>query len=209
MLVRVFRNQNPDGDWPQWFMFFERERTIRAGDSHGDIVFWPLLALAQYLLASDDAAILDEPCRSSIRRARREAERATVWEHVERALQVIGARVIAGTRLAAYGHGDWNDSLQPVDPSCRERLCSAWTVTLHCQMLTTLAQALRRRRPGNRRRAALEARAEEVRGGFPAAAGGAMASSRATPISMKTDAVDYLLHPTRPSTTSYRTVCWR
>ena len=24
-----------------------RERSIRAGDSHGDIVFWPLLALAQ------------------------------------------------------------------------------------------------------------------------------------------------------------------
>ena len=30
--------QNADGDWPQWFMFFERERIIRAGDSHGDIV---------------------------------------------------------------------------------------------------------------------------------------------------------------------------
>ena len=41
-------------------MFFERERNIRPGDSHGDIVFWPLLALAQYLLASDDAAMLDE-----------------------------------------------------------------------------------------------------------------------------------------------------
>ena len=60
LLLRVFRNQNPDGDWPQWFMFFERERGIRPGDSHGDIVFWPLLALAQYLLASDDAGILDE-----------------------------------------------------------------------------------------------------------------------------------------------------
>ena len=42
-------------------MFFERERAIRAGDSHGDIVFWPLLALAQYLIATGDAAILDEP----------------------------------------------------------------------------------------------------------------------------------------------------
>ena len=38
--------QNADGDWPQWFMFFERERDIRPGDSHGDIIFWPLLALA-------------------------------------------------------------------------------------------------------------------------------------------------------------------
>ena len=38
LLLRVMAAQNPDGDWPQWFMFFERERDIRAGDSHGDIV---------------------------------------------------------------------------------------------------------------------------------------------------------------------------
>jgi cellobiose phosphorylase len=59
LLLRVFRQQNSDGDWPQWFMFFDRERDIRPGDSHGDIVFWPLLALAQYLSASEDASILD------------------------------------------------------------------------------------------------------------------------------------------------------
>ena len=60
LLLRVMKQQNPDGDWPQWFMFFERERSIRPGDSHGDIVFWPLLVLAQYLIASGDAGILDE-----------------------------------------------------------------------------------------------------------------------------------------------------
>ena len=144
ILLRVFRNQNPDGDWPQWFMFFDRERDIRAGDSHGDIVFWPLLALAQYLLASDDAAFLDETLPFFDPEGDAQAEHATVWEHVERALAVIGARVIAGTRLAAYGHGDWNDSLQPADPTFRDHLCSAWTVTLHYQTLTTLAEALRR-----------------------------------------------------------------
>jgi hypothetical protein len=47
ILLRLFRQQNPDGDWPQWFMFFERERGIRPADSHGDIVFWPVLALAE------------------------------------------------------------------------------------------------------------------------------------------------------------------
>ena len=60
LLLRVMRAQNADGDWPQWFMFFERDRDIRAGDSHGDIVFWPVLALAQYLIASGDATLLDE-----------------------------------------------------------------------------------------------------------------------------------------------------
>jgi cellobiose phosphorylase len=143
LLVRVMGAQNPDGDWPQWFMFFERERGIRAGDSHGDIVFWPLVVLAQYLAASGDAALLDEVVPFFDGRGTDVAERATVWEHVKRALSLIEKRVIPGTALAAYGHGDWNDSLQPADPAMRERMCSAWTVTLHFQALVSLASALR------------------------------------------------------------------
>jgi 1,2-beta-oligoglucan phosphorylase len=138
LLLRVFAAQNADGDWPQWFMFFERERDIRAGDSHGDIVFWPLLGLARYLLATEDRALLDEALPFH------DDDAASVWHHALRALAVIAARRIAGTHLAAYGHGDWNDSLQPVDAASRERLCSAWTVTLHHQVLETLARALRR-----------------------------------------------------------------
>ena len=135
LLLRVFSAQNSDGDWPQWFMFFPREAGIRAGDSHGDIVFWPLLALAQYLIASGDAAVLDEtlPFHGG--------EVRTLAAHVERALALIRQRVVPGTGLAAYWHGDWNDSLQPADPALRERLCSAWTVTLHHQMLHTLSTA--------------------------------------------------------------------
>ena len=68
ILIRLFKAQNPDGDWPQWFMFFDRERNIRADDSHGDIVFWPVLALAQYLVVTEDEGLLDETCRSSTRR---------------------------------------------------------------------------------------------------------------------------------------------
>ncbi|HEU4627355.1 MAG TPA: hypothetical protein VFS52_21555 [Steroidobacteraceae bacterium] len=143
VILRVMRQQNPDGDWPQWFMFFERERGIRPGDSHGDIVFWPLLVVAQYLIASGDAALLDETVPFFDPRGPDAGERATVWQHVRRALALIEKRVIPGTRLAAYGHGDWNDSLQPADPVMRERLCSAWTVTLHVQTLMTLAAALR------------------------------------------------------------------
>ncbi|HKS54801.1 MAG TPA: hypothetical protein VJS12_05925 [Steroidobacteraceae bacterium] len=132
LLLRVMSAQNSDGDWPQWFMFFERDRAVRAGDSHGDIVFWPVLALAQYLIASGDATVLDERVGD-----------ATVWQHAERALALIEKRVVPGTALAAYGHGDWNDALQPADPAMREHMCSAWTVTLHYQMLLTLARALR------------------------------------------------------------------
>ena len=143
LLLRVMRAQNADGDWPQWFMFFERERNIRPGDSHGDIVFWPLLVLAQYLIASGDAGVLDERVPFFDSRSPDAGELATVWQHAQRALSVIEKRVIPGTSLAAYGHGDWNDSLQPADPVMRDHLCSAWTVTLHVQTLSTLANALR------------------------------------------------------------------
>jgi cellobiose phosphorylase len=165
LLLRVMRAQRTDGDWPQWFMFFERDAAIRAGDSHGDIVFWPLLALAQYLIASGDAAILDERTPFFPRRASRPGAAYSVWQHVLRALALTRKRTIAGTALAAYGHGDWNDSLQPADPSMREHMCSAWTVTLHYQTLTTLARALRR--VGRARAAArLERQAAAVRGDF-------------------------------------------
>jgi len=166
LLLRVFANQNPDGDWPQWFMFFERERAIRPADSHGDIVFWPVHALAQYLLAAEDAAILDAVVPFFDAAGADQGERAPLWAHVERALALMDARVIPGTHLAAYGHGDWNDSLQPVDPAMRERLCSTWTVTLHHETLATLAVALRRLgRPDDA--AALEARAARIRTDFP------------------------------------------
>lgn len=141
MLLTLFQHQNPDGDWPQWFMFFERDRAIRPSDSHGDIVFWPLLALAQYLEATADETLLGEslPFFSLTPAA---GALAPLREHVERALGLIRHRMIPGTFLESYGHGDWNDSLQPADPSLRDHLCSAWTVTLHYQTLATLARAL-------------------------------------------------------------------
>lgn len=142
LLVRVFRQQNEDGDWPQWFMFFERERGIRPGDSHGDIVYWPVLALAQYLSATGDASLLDET--TPFFRPAGDGENATILQHAERAIDLMLRRVIAGTSLAAYGHGDWNDSLQPAKPDMRERLCSSWTVTLAYQTFIALAGAFHR-----------------------------------------------------------------
>ena len=142
LLCRVFRQQNPDGDWPQWFMFFDRERNIRPGDSHGDIVYWPLLALAQYLSATGDASLLDETL-PYFQADESTAETASIRQHVECALDLIRSRVIGGTVLAAYGHGDWNDSLQPAKPDMRERLCSSWTVTLNYQTFIALAAAFK------------------------------------------------------------------
>jgi len=165
LLTLIFKAQNPDGDWPQWFMFFDRERNIRPGDSHGDIVFWPLLALAQYLIASEDRRFLDEIVPFFHPDGEGSAEKVSIWNHVERALGVIRQRVIRGTHLAAYGNGDWNDSLQPVQPGMRERLSSSWTVTLHFQTLTTLTLALNRIGM-NERSMPLEVEALKVREDF-------------------------------------------
>ena len=166
LLRRVFRAQNADGDWPQWFMFFERDAAVRAADSHGDIVYWPLVALADYLVATGDAGLLDEvepyhlddasapaagepmPGAAGAGEALGQVHRGAMVEpierHVERALALIRRRTVGSTALAAYGHGDWNDALQPANPTMREHLCSAWTVTLHVRMLQAWAAAWQR-----------------------------------------------------------------
>jgi cellobiose phosphorylase len=193
LLLRVFAAQNPDGDWPQWFTFFERDRGIRAADSHGDIVFWPLLALAQYLLASEDVALLDVVVPFFHPDGDAAAEHVTVAAHVERALTAIEQRQIRDTSLVAYGHGDWNDSLQPADPAMRERLCSSWTVTLQVQTAHTLGQALHR--AGRAELATkLEALAARTREDFQRLLlpGGALAGFA---YFHAAGAIEYLLHP--------------
>jgi CRISPR-associated protein Csx3 len=138
--ARLLRAQNARGDWPQSFDFYARHRQWYQGDSHGDVVYWPLLALGDHLLATADATFL------------RHVERfvatggptapAPLLDHLDRALDAIESARIPGTRLPAYGHGDWNDSLQPADPALAAALCSTWTVVLQAQALSRLAGAL-------------------------------------------------------------------
>ena len=164
LLCRVFSAQNEDGDWPQWFMFFARDAQLRAGDSHGDIVFWPLVALADYLRACGDSGLLDEllPYHAA---PGAPVQREALSAHVARALALVQGRTIAGTHLAAYGHGDWNDALQPANPAMREHLCSAWTVTLHHRTLRALSAAWHGAgRPADA--AAFEAQADAVAADF-------------------------------------------
>ncbi|MCU1432116.1 MAG: cellobiose phosphorylase, partial [Actinotalea sp.] len=61
LLLSVFGAQNPDGTWPQAFGFLPGDEHFRLEPSHGDVVHWPVLALGRYLLAWNDASILDEP----------------------------------------------------------------------------------------------------------------------------------------------------
>lgn len=140
LLLTVFAAQNPDGTWPQAFGFLPGDEGFRHEPPHGDVVHWPVLALGRYLLASGDASVLDAdvPWWS----AGSSGSSATVRQHVARALAHAREHVLPGTHLVAYGHGDWNDSLQPADPSMARTMSSAWTVTLHHQGLRTLADGL-------------------------------------------------------------------
>jgi cellobiose phosphorylase len=131
------------GDWPQWFML-EPYSSIQATEAHGDIVVWPLKALCDYIEATGDFAFLDEPIvwrRDDDFQTTAHAD--PVAAHVAKLVATIRERFIPGTHLVRYGNGDWNDSLQPVDPVKRDWMTSSWTVALLFQQLRRWAETLR------------------------------------------------------------------
>jgi 1,2-beta-oligoglucan phosphorylase len=146
----VFAQQyEKDGDWPQWFML-EPYSFIQGREAHGDIIVWPLKALCDYVEATGDLAFLDEPVAW---RREDNLEKTSYGDsiaaHVDKLIATIRRRFIVGTHLIRYGHGDWNDSLQPVDPAKRDWMVSSLTVALLYQQLCRYAEILRRaRRPG-------------------------------------------------------------
>ena len=140
VLLRVYRDQNARGDWPQAFDYLPSDAAIGQSDAHGDVVYWPLLALGDYLLTTGDATLLAEE-RSSRGDGGRTSP-TSIAEHVRRAVDHIESTLVGSTRLPAYGHGDWNDSLQPADPRLASQMVSTWTATLQSQALDRLAQGL-------------------------------------------------------------------
>lgn len=140
LLLRLLASQGSDGGWGQAFEIFPVDRTSPNGDAHGDVIFWPVLAVGRYLCATGDATILRESV--PFYAGSEDAGEASVAEHLARAVARAGELVLPGTHLTAYGHGDWNDSLQPADPTLKDGMTSSWTVTLHHQALTTLAEGL-------------------------------------------------------------------
>ncbi|MBB3406495.1 cellobiose phosphorylase [Rhizobium sp. BK316] len=131
------------GDWPQWFML-EPYSNIRSGDSHGDIVVWPLKALCDYIEATGDLAILDEKVSWRDDKTMGKAPADTIAVHVDKLLDTVRERFIPGTHLIRYGEGDWNDSLQPADPHLRDWMVSSWTVSLLYEQLVRYSAILRR-----------------------------------------------------------------
>jgi cellobiose phosphorylase len=141
----VFAEQyEKQGDWPQWFML-EPYSPIRDRESHGDVIVWPLKALCDYVEATGDVAFLEEPIRwRRDDNLEKTGHADPIAAHIEKLLATVRRRFIPGTHLIRYGNGDWNDSLQPVDPTKRDWMASSWTVALLYQQLSRFAEVLRR-----------------------------------------------------------------
>ncbi len=135
-LLEIFAHQNrSSGEWPQYFMF--DRYPYAAGDCHGDVVFWPLKSLGDYLEATGDYEIL--ACQAPYRE---DAGCESLLEHVGRAVENVESRFLQGTFLVNYAGGDWDDTLQPSRPEWKEKLCSAWTQALACQVMELLGEQL-------------------------------------------------------------------
>ena len=145
VLATVFAQQYPhDGGWPQWFMPAPFHR-IQQAHSHGDVCFWPVKALCDYVEAANDFGILSEEIAyTDPHRFEPTGPRETLWRHCDRVLAQCEGRFVEGTALVNYGDGDWDDTLQPADPAMRTRMVSAWTVALAYQTFRQLAEVCRR-----------------------------------------------------------------
>lgn len=137
VLLRIFSHQfSHDGQWPQWFMF-DRYEYIYADECHGDVVFWPLKCLADYIDATGDYAVMKEvlPYLGS-------EEKAPLRAHLEKSLSSIRSRFLPGTHLISYAGGDWDDTLRPISKDMQQRMISAWTQALAYQVLNNISRVL-------------------------------------------------------------------
>ena len=145
ILSKVFSQQYArDGSWPQWFMHPPYNR-IQQTHSHGDVCFWPVKALCDYLEASNDLAFLEERIgyTDPLSFAAGGPEESLL-EHCDRVVDQCEARFLKGTALVDFGDGDWDDTLQPADPEIRTKMISSWTVALVFHAFRQLAEVYRK-----------------------------------------------------------------
>ncbi|MFB1051008.1 GH36-type glycosyl hydrolase domain-containing protein [Paraliobacillus sp. JSM ZJ581] len=143
IIKTVFMHQfEDDGNWPQWFMF-DKYSHIKAGESHGDIIVWPLKVLADYLAVTGDYAILDEKVPYTKRGTHVFTEESyTIYDHAKKEIAYIKEHFLHGTHLSSYGDGDWDDTLQPANAQLKQYMVSSWTVALTYQVFDKLSSVL-------------------------------------------------------------------
>ena len=145
ILIRIYQKQYyEDGTWPQWAMF-DKYYSVQSHESHGDVIVWPLKALTAYLYASGDYSLLEEKLPYTSKEKNNEPTDFTelLLNHVRKQIAYIYSEFIPGTALSRYGDGDWDDTLQPFDPTLRENMASGWTVALTYQVFNEFADVIR------------------------------------------------------------------
>lgn len=143
MIKVIYSHQfEDDGNWPQWFMFDGYHR-IKAGESHGDIIVWPLKVIGDYLAATKDYSILYETVPYTKRGSHDFTEETvTILDHAKKQIQYIKDNFIKGTSLSSYGDGDWDDTLQPANQQLKQFMVSSWTVALTYQVMNQVSAIL-------------------------------------------------------------------
>ena len=131
----IFSNQEKSGGWPQWWMF-DSYADVRADGSHGDIFYWCLIALSNYIRITGDLKFLEEVLPYYHAKGSARTKRTPLSEHVDRLIKMVVDSFIPDTALVPFGGGDWNDSLQPVSRDLAKRLISSWTVEMNYQAFT-------------------------------------------------------------------------
>ncbi|MGH4049836.1 MAG: GH36-type glycosyl hydrolase domain-containing protein [Clostridium sp.] len=141
IIEEIFRHQFFEtGEWPQWFMF--DKYNMQQDDSHGDVVFWPLKVVGDYIAATGDDSILD---KELVYRSFPHGEilnEETILVHIKRSIKSISERFLYDTSLISYGGGDWDDTLQPANKDLREKLVSSWTMALAYQSIGQLGKVI-------------------------------------------------------------------
>ncbi|MBO1003988.1 GH36-type glycosyl hydrolase domain-containing protein [Pseudogracilibacillus auburnensis] len=148
IMKTVYTHQfEDDGSWPQWFMF-DRYNHIKAGESHGDIIVWPLKVIGDYLNVTQDFSILQEKVPYTKRDGFQFTEEtATIYDHLKKEIDYIKNNFLHDTYLSSYGDGDWDDTLQPANQQLKQFMTSSWTVSLTYQSVKQLAVALEKEDP--------------------------------------------------------------
>ncbi|WP_205092507.1 GH36-type glycosyl hydrolase domain-containing protein [Thalassobacillus pellis] len=144
IIKTVYTHQfEEDGNWPQWFMF-DKYAHIQAGESHGDIIVWPLKLLSDYLTATRDYQILQEkvPYTKRDDNFALTEEKATIQDHVQKEINYMKHHFLHDTYLSSYGDGDWDDTLQPANTQLKQYMVSSWTVALTYQVVAALSEVL-------------------------------------------------------------------
>ena len=144
VLVKVFEHQYLETkEWPQWFMF--DDYNVQAEEWHGDVVFWPLKCVGDYLAATGDFSILKENIGYRFLADHKATiEKNTMLKHVKEAIEAVKAHFIPNTVLISYAGGDWDDTLQPANPDMRSNMVSAWTESLAYQVFIRLSDMLKK-----------------------------------------------------------------